>query len=483
MGAPAIGTGPAPAATLRAWRPRWRPGVLAFPLALAVGLLMLAINELGYRQAEADLSRLVKMGQVRLELSRAVRRVADAESGQRGYLLVGRPEYLAPYRDASADVTASLRTLQALYQSLGDVAGEDGLRKLRAEMENKLSELDAVVQMADGGRRPNALALVATGIGRDQMDSIRRQADALIDAENRQVAAGLASVFGTLAQNRIGISAMTAISLLVLGMYLRQRRLADQQRSAQQLAIQHERDRLEAEVRHRTTELTELARHLETAHEDERARLARDLHDELGALLTAAKLDVARMRPKLTQNAPDLLPRVAHLVETLNSGIALKRRIIEDLRPSTLSNLGLQPALDILCSEAAERLAVPVHTNFAPVALSPSAELTVFRLVQEALNNIAKHAHASEVTITLGVQPDGQAMVSVRDNGRGFVPAQTRHASHGLVGMRYRVQAEAGQLTVHAAPGLGTLVQAVLPQQTKDASNSEAPTPLPPAAS
>ena len=209
-------------------------------------------------------------------------------------------------------------------------------------------------------------------------------------------------------------------------------------------------------------ELTSLARHLETAREDERARLARDLHDELGALLTAAKLDVARLRPGLQQEAPALLPRVEHLVQTLNSGIALKRRIIEDLRPSSLDNLGLLPALEILCSEFAERLQVRLTTTLAPVALSPAADLTAFRLVQESLNNIAKHAQARTVTVTVAAQ-DGQAAITVGDDGVGFDPARLALGSHGLVGMRYRVQAEGGQLHIDTAPGAGTQVQALLP--------------------
>ena len=126
--------------------------------------------------------------------------------------------------------------------------------------------------------------------------------------------------------------------------------LADQQLVQKRLAVA-ERDRLEIEVRERTAQLTELALHLQTAREDERQRLARDLHDELGALLTSAKLDAARIRSRLAGTAPEALDRLAHLVETLNSSIALGRRIIEDLRPSTLSNLGLVAALDILARE------------------------------------------------------------------------------------------------------------------------------------
>ena len=108
----------------------------------------------------------------------------------------------------------------------------------------------------------------------------------------------------------------------------------------------------------RTAQLKELAQHLQTIREDERSRLARELHDELGALLTAAKLDVARLKSRLGSDATaDAAERLAHLNETLNGGIALKRRIIEDLRPSSLSNLGLVAALEILLREfgAAQR--------------------------------------------------------------------------------------------------------------------------------
>ena len=105
----------------------------------------------------------------------------------------------------------------------------------------------------------------------------------------------------------------------------------------------------------RTAELTDLARHLQTVREDERGFLARELHDELGGLLTAAKLDVARLRKRLDTGQPEVAERIVHLGQTLDAGIALKRRIIEDLRPSSLANLGLQRALEILCEEFAQR--------------------------------------------------------------------------------------------------------------------------------
>ncbi|MEO8297570.1 MAG: CHASE3 domain-containing protein [Burkholderiales bacterium] len=403
---------------------------------------------------------------------RVLRRTTDAESGQRGYLLTGRSEYLAPYRDASVDIADALRTLDDLYRRRGDTASRERVKILSADLATKFSELREVIAMADAGRPQTARELVLSGIGRDRMDSIRLHVDALIAAETRRIEGGLINVTDTLLLSRVGIAAMTVISLLVLGMFLRQGRQLNAERREQQALMQAERDRLEGEVLARTAELTELARHLETAREDERARLARDLHDELGALLTTAKLDVARMRPKLQQALPDLMPRVVHLIEVLNAGIALKRRIIEDLRPSTLDNLGLLPALEVLCSEFADRL-VPVHTHFEPVTLAPSADLTVFRLVQESLNNIAKHAQASEVHVTVAPQGD-VAVISVQDNGRGFNLRQTDAGRHGLVGMRYRIEAEHGQLSLRSEPGQGTTLSARLPLQPARQPRGEA---------
>jgi signal transduction histidine kinase len=453
---------------------RLRLSAFAFPLAVLVAGLMLSISEAGYHQAGSQLSKLIHRGQARLEISHLVRHISDAESSQRGFLLTGQVDYLDPYRNASAAALSNLTRLKSLYGSIGDGDEQPDLAQLDGQVRTRLGEIDEVLALYNAGRDDTARELVSAGLGRTAMDRIRTLTDTLLARQNGKVSQELGYVFDTLLLNRVGIATMTAVSLLVLGMYLRQRRQGDNDRREQQRQLLEERDRLEIQVLHRTAELTELARHLETTREDERARLARDLHDELGALLTAAKLDVARMRPKLTASAPDLLPRLQHLVEALNSGIALKRRIIEDLRPSTLSTLGLVPALEILCNEFSDRLGAQLHTHIEPVALTPSCELTVFRLVQESLTNIAKHANARHISVDVhgaGAQVD----VRIRDDGVGFDMLTVGAARHGLVGMRYRVQAEGGVLTVSAQPGQGTEVHASLPAWHGDHDAASAP--------
>ncbi len=154
-----------------------------------------------------------------------------------------------------------------------------------------------------------------------------------------------------------------------------------------------------------------------------------------------------------------------HLVEMLNSGIALKRRIVENLRPSSLAHLGLTAALEILTREYADTAGIQVDTDFETVTLPEATELTIYRMVQESLTNIGKYANARTVTISVHQHPSHVA-VQIQDDGQGFDMAQIRRSSHGLVGMRQRVEAAGGRLTVtsqQGQPGQGTLVAASLP--------------------
>ena len=237
----------------------------------------------------------------------------------------------------------------------------------------------------------------------------------------------------------------------------------------EQRRTKDETGRLEALVRERTAQLTELAHHLQTAREDERHRLARDLHDELGALLTSAKLDAARIKSRLTEPVPlatEALERLAHLASTLDQVIGVNRRIAEDLRPSALAHLGLVATLEILAREFTRSSGVAVHCALQPVPLTPAAELTAYRLVQEATTNVAKHAGARNVWITLGLDggvEGGQVKLEVRDDGSGFDTAVPPRSAYGLVGMRYRVESEHGTLAVNTAPGRGTTIRVTLP--------------------
>jgi signal transduction histidine kinase len=440
---------------------RFKRSAFTFPLAVVTALTLMGISETAYRTSVDALDRLGEMGVARTNNMVLLRQVLDAENGQRGYLITGRPEYLKPYRSSMASIGETLRTLGEYYAHEPDRVAD--FTVLATLVSRKVSEMDTTVQLRADGRDEAWRAVIETDIGREQMESIRLASERLVTRESTLIADRREEVYQTLLLSRLGVSAMTALSVLAFFMYLRQSNTLERERVHKKEALQAERDLLEVQVTARTAQLTELAQHLQTAREDERSRLARDLHDELGALLTAAKLDVARLKSRITIHTPDITERLVHLNETLNEGIALKRRIIEDLRPSSLSNLGLLAALEILGREFAERSGVKVVSELEPVSLKPSGELTVYRLVQEALTNVAKYAQARQVVVTL--RPRGAlAEVDVHDNGSGFDTQVARPSTHGLLGMRYRVEAEGGRMSIQSTPGTGTRIQATLPQ-------------------
>ncbi len=443
---------------------RLRGNVLAFPLAALAALAMLAISEASYQDATSSLDRLGERAAARGKLNDLVKSLLDAETGQRGYLLTERREYLKPYEQAQRETRDLLAWLSSHYAA--DATTAPVMNEVARETEAKLSELATTIDLHDHGVENGWRELMLSDIGREKMEHVRTLGEKLIEHETAQVAIGRRSVYETLWLNRIGVSAMAALSLLALFMYLRQTATLDRALADEAERVSGERDRLEREVVARTKQLRELAQHLQTIREDERSRLARELHDELGALLTAAKLDVARLKSRLGASASaDAAERLAHLNEALNGGIALKRRIIEDLRPSSLSNLGLVAALEIQLREFAARSEIKVVDRLEPVEVSPAAQLTIYRLVQEALTNCVKYAKATEVVVTLTAPSGGGALVSVHDNGVGFDTDLPRLQSHGLLGMRYRVEAEGGSMHLTSKPGEGTLIEATLPLQ------------------
>jgi len=440
---------------------------LVFSLACVAAVATVVVSEAAHWQAIDALDELGAIQVARASLLDLQQNLLEAETGQRGYLLTSRKEYLHPYGVALKEFDKSLKTLDRYY--LGKADSKQSLERLHALTESKLSELALTIRLHEQGKDAAAMQIVLSDIGREKMEDIRSLSAELLAREDQSLAAGRQDLYRTLMLSRIGMATLSAISLLALFLYLRQTLALRQQQAELKRIVQAERDQLELEIKRRTAELTELNRHLLTAREDERSRLARNLHDELGSLLTSAKLDAARIRSRLAGTAPEALERLTHLVTTLNSSIALGRRIIEDLRPSTLSNLGLVSTLEILAREFAETSGVQVHCSLAPVKLEATAELMLFRLVQEAITNITKYARASHVWINLATH-DGQLELSVRDDGVGFDTSAKPASAYGLLGMRFRAEAEGGSLTLVSAPGQGTLVQVKLPESTPGAT-------------
>ena len=451
-----------------------RHGVkLLLPLAAVVALALGMVTEWSYQRSEATLRGLAARAQVRVAINTLIRRLLDAETAQRGYLLTGRAAYLEPSGDAARDIAEALAKLESNFARDPDML--PAVAALKVRVAERQSEILETLLLYDAGEHDRWHELLLTEIGREKMEDVRATTEALMATQDRQLLSERNSVFQTLKLNRAGVYLLMALGLLSLLFYVRKTKALEAARTLHADELQQERNALEDTVRHRTAELTELANHLQSVREDERGRLARELHDELGSLLTAAKLDLARLRRGLGALSPDLEQRVAHLHLTIDQGISLKRRITEDLRPSSLSNLGLVAALEIQAREFSARVGIPVHMALQPVTLGDAAQMTVYRVVQESFTNIAKYAAATAVTLTLK-RMDGRACVLVQDNGSGFDAKRVTASSHGLAGMRHRVEAAGGDLRVLATLGGGTVIEACMPEsQAPDPNAADAP--------
>ena len=230
---------------------RFRGQVIAFPLAALAALAMLAISEVSYQDATSSLDRLGERATARAKLNDLVKAVIDAETGQRGYLLTDRTEYLKPYEQAIGESHSLLAWLNTYYARDPKVAAT--MTELANETEAKLSELATTIALHDRPGGTGWRELLLSDIGREKMERLRTLGEQLIDHESTQVEIGRRSVYQTLWLNRIGVSAMAAISLLALFMYLRQSATLDRALADEAQRIAGERDRLEQEVLARST--------------------------------------------------------------------------------------------------------------------------------------------------------------------------------------------------------------------------------------
>lgn len=430
-------------------------------LALIAGLALVLVSEASYWQSSAAIERLAEGQQERNALRSLHIGMLEAETAQRGYLSTGSKNYLQSFAGGVKSAAESLDELDRRYADAQQL--RPTLEALRRAAEIKLDEMSQAIRLRDAGPAGGTRASTASNPGQAPMEAVRALTAELLAHDTRQREAHRAELQTALALSRLGVAGLSLIGLLALYFYLRHGQAAQSHQLDLERLAQAERERLEVEVRQRTEQLTDLTRHLLTAREDERNRLARDLHDELGSLLTSAKLDAARIRSRLGDTAPEAGERLAHLVRTLDSSIALGRRIIEDLRPSTLANLGLVAALEILAREFGERSGMHVHCSLQPVRLSATTELVVYRVVQEAITNLSKYAKATQAWISLAARDDGGVEVTVRDDGVGFDTRRTPTSAFGLLGMRYRVEAEKGTMSVVSSPGRSTTVKVLLP--------------------
>ena len=266
---------------------------------------------------------------------------------------------------------------------------------------------------------------------------------------------------------------------ITLGL-IRATRCLERERQTAFLAAQQARLEALKQVQHELIERENLRRELLhriiTAQEEERARIARELHDETSQLLTAFSLNLATLQKHLSPQA-DSLELIHHLQQIYLQITQSIRQIVHDLRPAQLDHLGLVPALKHLVDDSKHDLGLEVtfEVHGERRRLDNLIEMVLYRVVQEALTNVSRHAHTDRAWLRLEYQPE-RVYLQIRDAGIGFEPLQRPGDGHGwgIVGMRERVEAVGGTFYLQTAPGKGTFIEIAIPLHRQSETDSRA---------
>jgi signal transduction histidine kinase len=395
-------------------------------------------------------------------LSEFIALVTDAESGQRGYLLTGESSYLQPYTEAVEKVEAAL---DRVHEAYGGADDSREFQELRILTGRKLGELEDTLALFKKRGSAPAVNVVRTDVGRRTMDEISKIVDSMRLTEALELSAATAQ---WQADFRLSRWVSAAGVVLNIGLVLVATRLVygDMRRRARQATnLRDQKQELERQVDERTRELTALSTHLQGVSEQEKSALSRELHDELGGLLVAARMDLSWLQQRLPTSDPSIEQRFKRIHESLSAGVDLKRRVVEELRPTLLDNMGLFAALRWQFKETCRRAGLKCTEtipDFEP-KFNSDAAIGVFRIAQEALTNILKHAEAKSADLAIGIEGD-TFVLRVSDDGKGIPPNRLQTiTSHGLASMRHRIAALGGSWEVHSPSTGGTIVTALIP--------------------
>jgi signal transduction histidine kinase len=455
-------------AQLNDWMKR-RSWAIAMTVAIVITVGGLVILESARQRIAAEYETALEARGISAQLSELASQFAQLAAHQNAFLLTKQAGSVDAYCASATHIRQQVQGLDAWFRRAGERA--DGAEiasfaQIAQLLDARIAEGAAVLRQA----APQPLGLAACGAAEPPAHAVDAalvgsMLALLRDNEERRAQHALDASRADQRLSTLCAAGLSALNIVLFILLFRNLgiQIDSQARAQKQLITQQEE--LDQLVHERTRQLEALGWHLQAVSENEKTQLARELHDELGAILTASKMDVAWARRKLKDTAPELADKLQRALANLDQGIALKRRIIEDMRPTVLANFGLVTALRTLGDEAAQRngWTLDLQLPADDVQLDEQIEIALFRVAQESLTNAAKYAHASQVTIGLALHA-GQVTLHIADNGVGIMPADlTRTHTHGLLGMRQRVAARGGRFEIQRGAAGGTDIRVELP--------------------
>lgn len=450
--------------------------IVSAVVVVAVMLVNATLLFLGTRQVFESADDVAHTHEVLAASEHLLSTLADAETGQRGYVITGVPAYLEPFQAAKTRVQGSVDRLRLLTSD--NLEQTPAIKDIERLVEDKLSELSETIALRRDQGLEAARTVMMTDQGKRVMDMIRSRLNDINARESALLAAGEHKHQATYELVIIanGLSLVLGLGILLFAYFIVYQDLAVRKQA--DAALRAFSTELEHRVTARTAELVQsqdrlraMASELNLAEQRERQRLARELHDHLQQLLVVLKIKLGQTKP-----FADQVPACAILMkesdEVLSEALTYTRTLVADLSPRVLNDHGLAAGLRWLSDYMQKyNLAVTVRAPDQDVRLPDDQKIVLFQSVRELLINASKHAGTGRATVTLD-QRDGQLRITVRDDGVGFDVAAAMEAiephgeissKFGLFSIRERMRALGGFLELQSAPGTGTTATLMLP--------------------
>ncbi len=442
--------------------------IMMLTVALLINMASIAFNDHWIASIELQTNLIGQIRKNLVTLNTARTNLFSAESAQRGYLLTQRPEYLEPYKLALSDAKRHIQVMNDLEIKTpeGQPIDADHLALLAAttSLEAKSTEMKIALGFIEKNQLSEARKLMNLDNGMFEMNKFMLNTKHLIDNEDKYLGILVDQRKNSIVLARASLIGGNLILIFLVVLVIKQLLEEISVKShLQNLLVKHNKlndEKLEQQA----TELSGLAYQYLSNVEEERHKLSRELHDEMGSILTATKMDVTWVMKKLKDDAPDIVQKLKRTNTYIDQGINLKREIVEKLHPSVISTLGFWPALRLLIEDVAERNQWKLTLSFpdGTPKIDDIISLIAYRVVQETLNNASKYAKAS--TIAVDIMADEKTLkLTIEDNGIGFDIAVLDTHSHGLAGMRHRVMSIGGRFEISSLQNQGVITRVQLP--------------------
>jgi signal transduction histidine kinase len=442
--------------------------IFILAIALLVAVLTIVITDYLIMRIQDQNARIAIVRDNINELNQLKENLFRAETAQRGYLITLEQGFILSFdyalEKARENVVAIQKGVTRAISGVELVNTEESVDEISASLEAKATEMKLTLTLAQSDKLEEAKTVVKMGEGTEEADKLVALSETLIASEQKLLATlennRAKSIFFTRVEIVFGSLLLISLVVFVISQQLKELSL----KSKLQVKLAEENQRYEHEFKSQRKLLHQLALDHQSDAERERQKLARELHDELGSILTAAKMDITWTIKKVADTYPDIVDKLKKTNKYIDQGIGFKRQMVQDLHPSMIASFGFWPAIENFVEEVAERNHWELNFEIPEgnPELNETISLIAYRILQESLNNASKYAEASSVSVNM-IMDEKYLKIEVTDNGIGTDLEALDSSTHGLSGMKHRVMAIGGRFEITSQPGKGMFTHALLP--------------------